>query len=82
MNNEEIPLAPVARWGIAPIATYGAVMLQLQYLTHATQQPEEAHRTPNLLLPADQCRELIQALERTLQRLESGPPQGTGLPKH
>lgn len=82
MKDDEIPLAPVAGWDIAPISAYGAVMLRLQYLTHATQQPAEAHHTPHLVLHAAQALELIAALQRVVSALETAPPQGTGLPRH
>jgi hypothetical protein len=79
--NEEIPLAPVAGWQIAPISAYQAVMLRLEYLTHATQQPEQAHQTPHLVLNAAQALELSEALKKHAALATQGTP-GAGLPKH
>lgn len=79
--NEEIPLAPVAGWQIAPVSAYQAVMLRLDYLTHATQQPDEAHQTPNLVLTAAQALELSEALKKHVALAAQGTP-GAGLPKH
>ena len=79
---EEIPLAPISGWEIAPISAHGALMLRLSYLTHATQQPDEAQQTPQLVMTQEQAQALIEALKRALERLESGPPEGAGLPRH
>lgn len=82
MEEGQVPLAPISGFSTAPISAYGAVMLRFQYLTHPTQALEEAHTSPSYVLLAAQARELIQQIERALARLESGPPQGTGLPRH
>lgn len=82
MENEQIPLAPIAGWDVAHIAALGAVMLRIHYLTHSTQQPTEAQQTPHLVMNAAQAQELSEALKRSLEALQAGPPQGTGVQKH
>ncbi len=82
MNRNEIALSPICGWDVAPIAAYGAVMLQLRYLAHATQPPDEALQTPHFVMTSTQAQELIEALQRVLGRLRSGPAEGSGLPKH
>jgi hypothetical protein len=80
--SEEIPLAPVSGWEVAPISAYGAVTLRLSYLTHQTQKTSEAHQSPTYVLLAPQCRELMAALQRQLDYLAKAPPEGDGLQKH
>lgn len=80
--NEEIPLAPISGWQLAPISAYAAVMLRLDYLTHATQQANQAHQTPQMVMTKAQALELIEALQRVVGKLDSGPPEGTGLERH
>ena len=82
MKKDETPLSPIAGWDIAPIAAYGAVMLRLDYLTHATQRPDEAQQTPHFVMNAAQALELSEALKKAVAALQAGPPPGTGLPKH
>ena len=82
MKPTEIPLCPLAGWDIAPISAYAAITLRIDYLTHATQQPAEAHQTPQMVMTKQQALELSAALQRVAARLESGPPEGTGLPRH
>lgn len=79
--NEEIPLSPVAGWQIAPISAHQAVMLRLDYLTHAMQPKEQAHQTPYLALNAAQALELSEALRKHAVLAMQGTP-GAGLPKH
>ena len=81
-QNEELSLAPVTGWELKSIAAYGALILRLDYLTNATQQPDEAHQTPHVVLNAVQARELAQRILAGCEKLENGPPPGTGLPKH
>ena len=79
--NEEISLAPLAGWQVAPITAYGAVMLRLDFLTHATQRPEEAQTTPNLVLTVAQALELSEALKKHAALAMQGKP-GEGMPQH
>lgn len=81
-SNDELQLAPIAGWEIKSIAAFGALILRLDYLTHATQKPDEPHQTPNFVMNTAQARELAQRILAGCEKLESGPPPGTGLPKH
>ena len=82
MTNDEMTLFPVAGWEVAPIPAYGAIFIRPAFLTHPMQKMEEADPGRRYLLTAAQATELRDAIDRTLRRLESGEPQGTGLPKH
>lgn len=79
---DEIPLFPVAGWEIAPISAYGAIFIRPAFLSHPAQKLEEADPGRRYLLTAAQARELRDAIDRALHHLETGAPQGTGLPKH
>lgn len=77
-----IPLAPVAGWEIGPIPAANAVMIRLGYVTHPLQTAAEAQQSPRFALAAQQCRELIAALQTALDRLDGGEQEGSGLPRH
>ncbi|MDA8522326.1 hypothetical protein [Acidovorax sp. NCPPB 4044] len=81
-DNDELPLAPVAGWQLKSIPAYGALVICFDYLSHETQTPEEAQQSQNFVLNTAQARELAQRILVQCDKLESGPPQGTGLPKH
>lgn len=81
MKNEEIPLSPIAGWNVAPISAYEAVMLRLDYLTHATQHPDEAQQTPQLVMTAAQALELSEALKKHAALAMQGTP-GYGIARH
>ena len=80
-EKDSIALAPVAGWQIAPISAYEAVMLRLDYLTHAMQRPDEAHQTPHFSMTAAQALELSEALKKHAALATQGTP-GAGLPSH
>ena len=81
-SNEEVPTAPVTGWTVAPISAMGAVVIQFNYLVHATQGIEEANKSPLFLLALAQCRELQEKLKTLVEYLDTGPPPGIGMPKH
>jgi hypothetical protein len=80
--SDEVPLAPMTGWEVAPISAHEAIVLRLSYLTHQTQRLDEAHKSPRFVMSALQCQQLIEALQSKLEVLKSGPPSGSGLPKH
>lgn len=82
MDENDVALFPVAGWEIGPIPSLGLVMIQPHFLTHPMQRPEEANAGRRYALTPLQARELSDALQRALAKLESaGPPTGSG-PKH
>jgi hypothetical protein len=81
-EREDIQTSPVTGWTVAPVSAMHAVMLRLDYLTHATQPLDQAHHSPQYILNAAQARQLAEALQRQAALSEIGGPQGTGLPKH
>ena len=84
MNEEEIGLAPVAGWEVAPIAQMQAVIFRLDYLTHVTQKPDEAQQTPRMVLTAAAALELSEALKKhaELVMLETAAPQDGANARH
>ena len=84
MNNrtqEEITLSPVVGWQVGPIQAYEAVMLRLDFLSHALQRADEAHPSPNFVLTAAQALELSETLKKHAGVATQGTP-GNGVPKH
>lgn len=81
-SDEELPLAPITGWEIKSIPALGALIVRLDYVTNAMQPSDEAHQTPHFVLNPVQARELAQRILARCDQLESGPPPGTGLPKH
>lgn len=82
MENEEIPLRPVAGWELRGIPHMGAVMVTLQYLVSLMETPEQSHASPNFVFHTAQLRELAAAMIRAADKVESGPTPTDGLPKH
>lgn len=56
-------------------------MLCLDYLTHATQQPDEAQTTPKMAMTAAMALELSEALKKHAELAMQGS-HGAGMPKH
>lgn len=56
-------------------------MLRLDYLTHATQRPDEAQQTPQLVMTAAQALELSEALKKHAALAMQGTP-GAGIARH
>ena len=81
-TSDETPTSPVCGWNIGAVPALNAVMLSLDYLTHATQRPDEAHHSPRFLLNAALARELAAALQKHAELSESSGPPGSGLPRH
>lgn len=82
MNKDDIPVFPVASISVGPLMSHGAITIRLDFLTHPLQAPEDANAGRHYALTPPQARALIEQIGRALAKLESGPPQGTGLPKH
>jgi len=82
MEEKDLVLFPVAGWEIATIPHIGALFIRLAFLSHQFQKIEEADPGRRYVFQAAQARELRDAIDRALQTLESGGPQGAGEPKH
>ena len=78
----DIPLFPVAAISVGPIKAYDAITIRLDFLSHATQKPEEAQTGRHYLLTPAQAQHVIEQISLALHQLGSGESQGTGLPKH
>lgn len=71
----DLPLFPVAEWDISTIPAYNAVIIRLGFLSHPLQKMEEADPGRRYVLQATQARELRDAIDRALQKLQSAGPQ-------
>lgn len=76
------PLNPVAQITCGPVTAIEGVVVRFDFLSHETQSVSAPTPGRNYVLSAVQARYLVQQIERSLQVLESGPPPGTGHPKH
>jgi hypothetical protein len=79
--NEEIITLAVTEWELRSAPALGAMLITIQYLTNPMQRPEDAEER-TFVLHATQARELAERILVQCTTLESGEPQGTGLPKH
>jgi hypothetical protein len=71
MNNDELPIFPVTGWSIATIPAYGALFIQLPFLSHPMQTIEEADPGRRYVFQLQQARDLIVALQQSVQKLEN-----------
>ena len=81
-SQDDIPLCPISGWDIRALEGHKAVMIRLDFLAHPMQPLGQAIHSPIYVLTADRCRELAQRIVLVLHQLESGAPEGTGLPTH
>lgn len=79
---DEIALFPVAGWQSGPVPAHGLIALKFQYLSTPMQRIEEAQTTQMFAMTADQTRQLIEDLQRQLDRLESDGSLGAGVDHH
>lgn len=81
-DDGSIPVFPVAGWSISFAPEEEAILLQLSFLSHLLQKPEEADPGRTYVLKEIQVEHLRDALDRALQKLRSaGPPTPQG-PQH
>lgn len=78
----EVPLLPISKAEIGPVLAMGIVIVQFEFLTHASQSPEQANEGPRYALTLDQARFVAEQILRSIATLESaGTPTGPG-PRH
>ncbi|MCF7545291.1 hypothetical protein [Pseudomonas petrae] len=76
---QETAVNPITGWEIATIPAMEAVRLQFSFISTPFQKLEEAQTGPAHLMTIAQARELIEALKKSVERLESrGPTQAPG----
>jgi len=80
--NKEINTLPIAGWELKTVPALDALLISFSYLSHATQTPAEAVTDRTYVLHSALAREFAQRILAALDRMETGAPQGTGLPKH
>jgi len=78
----EEALFPVATITAGAVPSHEAMLIRLDFLTHASQRPEDANPGRNYLLTAPQAKYLAQRIADSLQILETAGPQGGAGPKH
>jgi hypothetical protein len=68
---EDLPIFPVTGWNIGTIPAYGALFVQLPFLSHPMQTIAEADPGRRYVFQLNQARDLIAALQEAVQKLES-----------
>ncbi|MGE6920242.1 hypothetical protein [Achromobacter kerstersii] len=68
------PVLPVTGWAMMPIAEYDSLLVRLDFITEATQTPDEAKRGRVYALTSEQIQMLLQSLQQQLQNLSATPP--------
>lgn len=81
-NNEEIPIFPVARWDFGPVPSLGLITIRPHFLSGPMQAMEQAQASRFYALTKSQARELIEDLQKALQKLETHGESAAGHQKH
>lgn len=71
-----IQLSPVTGWSIQSIQALDAIFLEFSYLSSPMQKLKEAHLSQKFLFQKQQLVELRSAIDRILQKHETGDFQG------
>ncbi|AZY52217.1 bssS family protein [Bordetella avium] len=82
MNENEIPLFPVAAWEVGPLPTIGLAAIKFDFLTNPSQPLQEANPGRHYVLTPIELRALIRKLEETLHVLETSEPTAPQGPQH
>lgn len=82
MNNEEILMFPITGWDIRTIPAYDIILLNLPFLASPMQNIDTPNPGRNYALTRVQVRELREALDRALLKLESAATPPNSDPHH
>lgn len=67
---DNIPIFPVSGWDAGPVPSMGIMVIRFHFLAHPLQKLEEADPGRNYALTPPQLRELRDAIDRALVKLE------------
>ena len=84
-KKDNIPLFPVADWRIGPVLEHDVIVFRPDYLTGPLQAPESPNPGRNYVLSRGQAQQLIQDLQRALEKFDqrqSGGSQPPSNPQH
>ena len=70
-EKDELVLFPVAGWDVGTIPSLDAIFVRLPFLSHPLQKMDEADPGRRYVFQTKQLRELISALQKALQKLET-----------
>ena len=80
--SDDLAVNPVAGWEIKTVEAMQAVLLQFSFISTPFQRPDEAQKTPLLAVSVPQARELIEVLQRSVDKVESSGLSSPPGPKH
>lgn len=72
---EDLPTFPVTGWEIHLLSAINSLILNIDYLPHASAKREDAIADKNLLISIALAEELASALSRAVQKARSGDSQ-------
>ena len=79
---DDIPLFPVAEITIGPVVSLGLIVIRPDFLSHLSQQPEEATHGRSYALTPVQALFLVQKILSALDVLEKSPLSSDGNQQH
>jgi len=80
--NDDLPIFPVTGWNIGTVPAYGALFIQLPFLSHPMQTLEEADPGRRYVFQLQQARDLVVALQSSIEKLESSAFEAIPGDKH
>lgn len=80
--SDDLAVNPVAGWEVKTVEAMQAVLLQFSFISTPFQRPDEAQKTPLLAVSVQQVRELIEVLQRSVDKVESSGLSSPPGPKH
>lgn len=75
MNQEQIPLFPVAAWSIGPVPSLGLITIKFDFLTNLIQDANKPNQGRHYALTSSQAQELIQKIQSALHVIETAEYQ-------
>jgi hypothetical protein len=72
---QETAVNPITGWEVATIPAMEAVRLQFSFISTPFQRLDEARKGPAHLMTIAQTKELIEVLQKSLERLQSAEPK-------
>lgn len=80
--SEDLSVNPIAGWEVKTVEAMQALLVEFSYVSTPFQRPEEAQKTPLLVLTAQQAKDLIAVLQKGVDRVESSGISSPPGPRH
>lgn len=80
--SEDLSVNPITGWEVKTVEAMQALLLQFSFISTPFQRPDEAQKTPLLVVNVQQARELIEVLKKGIDKVESSGLSSPPGPKH